>query len=938
MAEFRINVVVDPNRAVRGTRRVRNELNGLEGTANRLRGTLANAFALAGIGFSIRELIRLADAFENARNRARLVTRDVAQLDAVMGELFRISADTRSSFQATAELFNRTALATRDLGLTQRETLQFTESLNQAIILSGASAQEASAGLIQLSQGLASGTLRGDELRSVLEQLPAVADVIAQELGVTRGELRLLGQEGRISAEQVIQAFANAADELDEAFATTQVTIGQAFTVLQTRIIQFISDVNEGTGASRAFADVILLLSENIDVLAQAFAVIGSLITINFVRNAIQPAIVAVRAFSAVLLLNPLVALVTGITAAVGALILFQDEISVSTTGVATLTDVFAELRDTIVPILDDILETLSQFGQAIVNAFAPLAQFLQPVFDIFQEFFSGIEFSLAGFLRLTARILDTVVSIWLGTFNAIVEVFRTLPVRIGSFFIEAANSIIGTVETLINQIITSLNAISEVASIPAIDLIDLEGFENPFSQALRTIGEIASTAFSNSFTTRAEDAVNRFLDRVEQRAQRRLSAVAVPEADVDVGLDDRPERVERIPFALREQLRLLDEEARLLGMVNSEREILGEVLQIEERLRNQNVALTDAQFDLLEARVRNIAQLRREAELLDELTGPQQELQNRQDDLNSLLQRGAISAQQFSNELINIRLAQAELNIQQGEGSFFDGFILGIENMLEAVRNFESEAGIAFGGFFEQITDGFAQAAADAIIFGGNFEEAIGNVARRALADLLAGLIRLGLQFVLNATLGETLGGAATAAGVSQAAALSAAYAPAAAFASLASFGANAAPAATGIASTVALSQGLAAVGGFADGGFVSGPGGPRSDSIPARLSNGEFVVNARSTSRNRPLLEQINRTGTTGFQDGGIVGQAQSNARSISAGQGQNGQQGAVTVVNNFNPNLFEDFIASPRGERVILNTLERNASSAQQILRNN
>ncbi len=105
--------------------------------------------------------------------------------------------------------------------------------------ISGASAQEASAGLIQLSQGLASGTLRGDELRSVLEQLPKVADVIAQSLGITRGELRTFGEQGLITAEQVTTAFLEAGDELDRQFKQTAPTLGQAVVGLQNSFVEF---------------------------------------------------------------------------------------------------------------------------------------------------------------------------------------------------------------------------------------------------------------------------------------------------------------------------------------------------------------------------------------------------------------------------------------------------------------------------------------------------------------------------------------------------------------------------------------------------------------------------------------------------------------------------------------------------------------------------
>lgn len=270
MADFRINVIISPNQAAAGERSVSRSLNRIERGARRVGRVLASAFAFAGISLGVGALIGLGDEFTNIQNRIRVVTETEQELVQVTEELFEVAQRTRSAFSATTELYSRVSLAARDLGISQQQVLEFTESLNQAIIISGASAQEATNGLIQLSQGLASGALRGDELRSVLEQLPVVADVIAQELGVTRGELRELGSEGKINAEIIIEAFKNAREELGERFGQTVPTLGQAFTVLRNSIVNFLGTLDEATGTTGAFAGFIIELSDNIDLLGRA--------------------------------------------------------------------------------------------------------------------------------------------------------------------------------------------------------------------------------------------------------------------------------------------------------------------------------------------------------------------------------------------------------------------------------------------------------------------------------------------------------------------------------------------------------------------------------------------------------------------------------------------------------------------------------------------
>lgn len=248
-------------------RRIGDSARSAEGGVSLLRRALG---ALVTAGF-VRQLVRTADAFTNIQNRLRLVTESTTQLNAVQNELLRISNETRTAFETNANLFNRLALSTRELGLTQREVLQLTESLNQAVIISGASGTEASAGLIQLSQGLAAGALRGDELRSVLEQLPAVADVIATELGVTRGELRELGQQGEITADVVTRAFANAREELAERFGRTVPSIGQGFTTLGNSLVNFGGRLLQAVGISDGLSRALLGLSGFVDDITQGF-------------------------------------------------------------------------------------------------------------------------------------------------------------------------------------------------------------------------------------------------------------------------------------------------------------------------------------------------------------------------------------------------------------------------------------------------------------------------------------------------------------------------------------------------------------------------------------------------------------------------------------------------------------------------------------------
>ena len=117
-------------------------------------------FVLGGFG-AARALQRQVDLLTNVENRLRLTTGSTQELEAVQTRLFKVARDSRSAFEGVAEIYSRTALSVKNLGISTDETVRFTESLAKASILSGASTREANAALIQLSQGLASNRLSG---------------------------------------------------------------------------------------------------------------------------------------------------------------------------------------------------------------------------------------------------------------------------------------------------------------------------------------------------------------------------------------------------------------------------------------------------------------------------------------------------------------------------------------------------------------------------------------------------------------------------------------------------------------------------------------------------------------------------------------------------------------------------------------------------------
>lgn len=269
------------------------ELDETERKATGLRQIFGGIFAGITAGAVLREFVQLSDTATNLRNKLSAVTKSESELVSVQGELLAASNRTRSSFEGAITVFSRLAANREQLNRSNIELIGFTESLQKAIALSGATAQEAENGLIQLSQGLAAGALRGDELRSVLEQLPAVADVIAKGLGVTRGELRKMGEQGAITSKVILESFEKARQELDDKFAKTIPTVGQSFQVLKNNTIELVGGFNDATHASQGLSLAIQFIGNNLGPASIVVSSFATLIGVNLAAQAIPAAIAA---------------------------------------------------------------------------------------------------------------------------------------------------------------------------------------------------------------------------------------------------------------------------------------------------------------------------------------------------------------------------------------------------------------------------------------------------------------------------------------------------------------------------------------------------------------------------------------------------------------------------------------------------------------------
>lgn len=259
----RAGVLVEQSagRIDRNLKRVDSRFDGLGASARRLQGVLATL----GLAFGAREFIQAADTMTLISSRLNLVSKSTAEATRAQEALFDIAQETRVSFEATADLYARVARSSTELGVTQEELLDVTKAINQAVLVSGATSAETSAGLVQFSQGLASGALRGDELRSVLEQLPRLARALADGLGIPIGKLREMGEAGELTAEKVIGALKSQFATLEAEAGRMERTVAQAFTQLQNALLRSIGLANDASDGMSSLTQVLDELRQVVD-------------------------------------------------------------------------------------------------------------------------------------------------------------------------------------------------------------------------------------------------------------------------------------------------------------------------------------------------------------------------------------------------------------------------------------------------------------------------------------------------------------------------------------------------------------------------------------------------------------------------------------------------------------------------------------------------
>ena len=271
--------------------------------------------AMAAI--SIQKIIDLADTMTTTRARIDLMNDGLQTTDELQSMIMASANRSRAAYQTTADAISKMGIMAKDAFGSNAELIQFTELINKQFTIAGTSAAGVDAAMLQLTQAMSSGVLRGEELNSIFEQAPTIIQTIADYLGVPIGQIRAMAAEGQITSTIVKNAMLSSADEINAKFNAMPMTFAQVWTLAKNIALEAFGPVIQAIGAGAQW------IYENWSTIAPIFwglagAAIAYAVALGIQTAATWIANGAAKAFFVTLLSNPLfwIALAVGVVIA----------------------------------------------------------------------------------------------------------------------------------------------------------------------------------------------------------------------------------------------------------------------------------------------------------------------------------------------------------------------------------------------------------------------------------------------------------------------------------------------------------------------------------------------------------------------------------------------------------------------------------------------
>lgn len=479
-----------------------------------LKGLLKTALTGIAVGAITKQAIGMSDEYANMHARLDMIRDGTQTTEELQKSIYTSAQRTGSAYTTMANGVAKMRMQAGDVFQNNGETIAFLETMNKSFVVGGASIEEQKSAMLQLTQAMASGKLQGDELRSLAETSPALIQAIANKLGVSRGEVKKLGADGKITADIVKTAMLDASEAIDQQFRNMPMTWGRAwqnFLNFVTKAFEPISiKINQivNSSAFQQFAQIVAtVLQYVVQAVIFAMDVIGAVWSMlapiaQFVIDnwsVIQPIIIAVAfaigtyvvamnaariatglfsiatnvakaamaGLNAVMAMNPIMLIVMAVIILIGlfyALVAWFNNLTgaaVSATGIIigaifylgmTIWNILLSIANAAIWVINMMLQGVFWY----VNTAIAFWMFLyQAILTILIGILDFIDWFVTGAVNLWNEMSFQVQSAWYD----IAQGGRDMAVAIAGFVDSMVNSVISSVEGMINSVLSGFNS-----------------------------------------------------------------------------------------------------------------------------------------------------------------------------------------------------------------------------------------------------------------------------------------------------------------------------------------------------------------------------------------------------------------------------------------------------------------------------------------------
>ena len=492
--------------------------------AERTRGAfsmLARYASMIGIAMGARQLQVYADTWSDISARVGLAVGGMDLAPPVMARIDEMARRTYSSLNLTAESFIANSTSLRELGLNTTQQLDYTEALNNAMVVSGARAERAASVSNALSKAMALGALRGDELNTVMASGGRVAELLAAHFDTTTNQLRKLGSEGKITSAVIYESLVGSLEKLREEADSMPATIGDAFTIMGNSVMSLVGGFDQAVGASETLSQAIIMLADNLQLLLSVAAATAGFFAIRYVAAIGTAAVTStysliaanVALHKALFGSSTAVALLAtatrGLSLAMVALrgAIISTGIGALVVGAGLAINKFLELS-----------KAAGGFGNAIALVGAVVREEWTRILARFESMdlqIQAVGHSMRGvFVDALAHVVETVgrgvnrvIGVFNGGYEAVKAIWNNLAPAVGSAAVAAANTVLDAIEGMVKKAAGLLdgfiNSLPEFMGLGESNLagsISFRRIEDDFESAGESAGEAFTRGFNQEF------------------------------------------------------------------------------------------------------------------------------------------------------------------------------------------------------------------------------------------------------------------------------------------------------------------------------------------------------------------------------------------------------------------------------------------------------